>query len=567
MIQKSKIKLLFISLFAFTLFTTFAQNKNFDSLADEVNRISIYKKTEALRLLDSLYQMAHHGKDSTLLIARCLSEEAVLNLRQGISDSCLSYKIEKKLNRNNIQKQEKALFQFAMGTSLASEKKYGDAFHYLLDASENFKKLNEDRFTAQSLSFLGNICFIIGMWKLADYYYSEASTYANPELSIYYYIKLNHYSLMSYLNKDEAVNDALLLLLEVVERKELEELMPIFYLNIGAMFLNEAPEKALFYFSKLQNLDFDNPISMAILYSNMGKYYLNNNDLKHASIYYNKAQKIMEQNNTLNNLISLYYDISLVFERENRLDSALLYSRKHQELSQKLQSNTIAIEKHQKNITSILESSQKDLIISKQKIELGNRRFVFLVVIFSFVVVVVLLLVAIINLRKNQKTLELTTKINLQTLEKEAQKEILEANTREISSYSLLVSNKNEILNKIMRLCEQIINNKEDADKTVKKIIEIIKSNLSIDKEWENFKLHFEKVHPIFFEKLKQSCNELTEENLKTCAYIKIGMSNKQIAQLLNVAHNSIIISRYRIRKKLQLPDNEDLKTFLDNLQ
>jgi DNA-binding NarL/FixJ family response regulator len=567
MIQNSKIRLLFISLFVFTLFTPFAKNKSFDSLADEVNRISIYKKTEALRLLDSLYQMAYQGKDSTLLIARCLCEEAMLNLRQGISDSCLSNIIEKKLNRNNFNKQEKALLKFAMGTSLASEKKYGDAFQYLLDASENFKALNEDRFTAQSLSFLGNICYIIGMWKLADYYYSEASKFANPELSIYYYIKLNHYSLMSYLKKDEAINDALLLLLEVVERKNLEELMPIFYLNIGAMFLNEAPEKALFYFSKLQNLDFDNPISMAILYSNMGKYYLNSNDLKHASIYFNKAQKIMEQNNTLNNLIILYYDISLVFERENRLDSALYYSRKQQELSQELQSNTIAIERHQKNITSILESSQKDLIISKQKIELGNRRFIFLVVLFCFIVVVVSLLVAIINLRKNQKTLELTAKINLQTLEKEAQKEILEANTREISSYSLLVSNKNEILNKIMQLCEQIINNKEDADKTVKKINEIIKSNLSIDKEWENFKLHFEKVHPIFFEKLKQSCNELTEDNLRTCAYIKIGMSNKQIAQLLNVAHNSIIISRYRIRKKLQLPDNEDLKTFLDNLQ
>jgi len=566
MIKKNKLKFLFLIFFVITLCTTYSQNQNFDSLANEVNRISIYKKTEALELLQNLYQMAHQSNDSSLLIARCLCEEATLNLRQGISDTCLTYRIEKKLSKKKIRESEEALLKFALGTSLASEKKYGDAFPYLLDASENFKLLSEDSFTAQSLSFLGNICYIIGMWNLAEYYYSEASKYANPELSIYYYIKLNLYSLQSYIEKNDAVTDALFLLLEIVEKKNLEELMPIFYLNIGSMYLQEFPEKALFYFSKLENLDFDNPISMAILYSNMGSYYLRSGDYIHAFKYFKDAQKIMEQNNTLNNLASLYYDISLVFEYQNKLDSALYYARKFQQLSQTIYSNAIAIETHQKNITSVLEASQKDLIIAEQKIEIGNRRLIFVIVIFSSVAVVVLLLVALIYQRRNRKTIELKAKIDMQTLEKETHKEILEAQTREISSYSLLVSNKNEILNKIMQLCTHIINEKEDPYKTAKKINEVIKSNLSIDKEWENFKLHFEKVHPVFFERLKQSCNELTEDNLKMCAYIKIGMSNKQIAQLLNVAHSSIIVSRYRIKKKLQLPDNEDLKTFLDNL-
>jgi DNA-binding NarL/FixJ family response regulator len=51
------------------------------------------------------------------------------------------------------------------------------------------------------------------------------------------------------------------------------------------------------------------------------------------------------------------------------------------------------------------------------------------------------------------------------------------------------------------------------------------------------------------------------------CAYIKIGMTNKQIAQLLQVVPTSIITNRYRLKKKLQLSDEEDLENFIRNLQ
>ena len=78
--------------------------------------------------------------------------------------------------------------------------------------------------------------------------------------------------------------------------------------------------------------------------------------------------------------------------------------------------------------------------------------------------------------------------------------------------------------------------------------------------------MHFDKVHPHFFEKLKQHCNDLTEENLKMCAYIKMRMTTKQIAQLLQVIPNSIITNRYRIKKKLRLADDEELDGFIGAL-
>ena len=88
--------------------------------------------------------------------------------------------------------------------------------------------------------------------------------------------------------------------------------------------------------------------------------------------------------------------------------------------------------------------------------------------------------------------------------EKEKQKEVIAAKTREITSYSLLVSNKNNLLKQIKEINAQVVNNKANAEKNAAKIDEIIKNNLNIDEEWETFKMHFDKVHPNFFKKLKR---------------------------------------------------------------
>jgi hypothetical protein len=75
-----KIKqLIFLLLFFLPLLPLYAQNKKFDALANELNRISLYKKTKSLELLDRLYQMAYNSSDSSSLIDRCLYEESLLN--------------------------------------------------------------------------------------------------------------------------------------------------------------------------------------------------------------------------------------------------------------------------------------------------------------------------------------------------------------------------------------------------------------------------------------------------------------------------------------------------------
>ena len=563
-IKPSSILLLF---FAIAL-PAYCQNPTFDSLANELNRISIYKKTQSLEMLDNLYQMAYNSPDSSLCVARCLYEEAGLNQRQGIIDTSLKDRIKDRMAQEPLLLQEHALLQSALGLSLLTVGEFSEAFPFFLQALEKYKQLNNDRFTIGALNHLGVICYSIGLRSLAEYYFSEALT-INTNESFFNFITRTNLALTMEDSNKEAIIDSMFSLIEIAENKKYEGQLPILYLNVTTRLLHTNPEKAFACCTKMQSLDFDNDKHKSLMNANFGIYYLNEEDYPQTLKYFREAQTVIENNGDFKSLAAVYGYLSNTFEEQNVLDSALFYSRKHTDLTQKLNSNTIAIETHQKLITSYLEAAQKDLIIAKQENELKNRQFVFIIMISAAVILIILLFLLFVNQQKRRKASEnreLSVQLEHEQEIKKKQEELLDVKTREITSYSLLVSNKNNLLRQIRELTEHIFDNQENTVKNTAKIDEVIRDNLNIDDEWENFKMHFDKVHPHFFEKLKQRCSDLTEENLKMCAYIKIGMSNKQIAQLLNIAHTSVIVSHHRIKKKLQLPENEDIGRFVGRL-
>ncbi len=86
------------------------------------------------------------------------------------------------------------------------------------------------------------------------------------------------------------------------------------------------------------------------------------------------------------------------------------------------------------------------------------------------------------------------------------------------------------------------------------------------DNHWDEFSEHFVEVHPKFFERLSQMAPSLTEENLRMCAYIKMGVNNNEIAQYMNIQHGSVKKSQTRIKKKLQLQQERSLREFIKHL-
>ena len=576
--QKAKTYVLFLLLGFFAKVQIYPQSAAFDSLANEINKFSMVYKTKSLEMLSQLYQMANKEQDSQLGVARCLFEEAALNSCQGVVDTFLTNKIKHRLNRTHIPIQEQALLEAALGINLKNTGDYSQAFTVQNKALKKFKELDNRRFVVRSLSVLSDICRAVNMNSLREYYADEVFKYLEPEWFEYDFYKINNFMRLSATN--QLYLDSLIYVTEMAEKNNRTELLTMLYLNTGSRLLNYDQDKALFYLNKLQNFDFDNPKTKSILNAIMGHYYMLKKDYTTSLNYYNKALPLMESNRDYHNLALLYAYISFIYEERGNYKEALFYAQKQTEVFTLRLNNTEGIEVHQKLITNYLESSKKDLTIAQQTIQLKNKRFIIFVTVSGFTVFVILLFLLLINRQKKLKAIEnreLEAKLEHEKkaqqyekrqrqLEKEKQKEVLDAKTREITSYSLLVSNKNNLLQQIRELNTQAMNNKENNDKALAKIDEFIHSNLSVDEEWSNFKMHFDKVHPHFFKKLMKICPDLTEENLKMCAYVKMGMTTKQIAQLLNIADSSVIISRHRIKKKLNLEEKESLGNYINNL-
>lgn len=89
----------------------------------------------------------------------------------------------------------------------------------------------------------------------------------------------------------------------------------------------------------------------------------------------------------------------------------------------------------------------------------------------------------------------------------------------------------------------------------------------NVKNEWDIFSEHFVEVHPSFFKKLSEKAPELSEENLKMCAYIRMGISNNEIASYMNIQHGSVKRAQLRIKKKLGLPQNQTLRKYITELE
>ncbi|MCX6279938.1 MAG: triple tyrosine motif-containing protein [Bacteroidetes bacterium] len=149
-------------------------------------------------------------------------------------------------------------------------------------------------------------------------------------------------------------------------------------------------------------------------------------------------------------------------------------------------------------------------------------------------------------------------KLNLEMIHKE----------KELANSTMLIIQKNEILHKLRnelnKLKTRISDDhlKDDLNITVKKIGKEIDN----EKQWQVFNTHVEQVHEELFKKLKTQYSDLTPRELSLCAYLRMNISSKEIATLMNISARGVEISRYRIRKKLGLDRNANLTDFMMSL-
>ncbi len=161
-----------------------------------------------------------------------------------------------------------------------------------------------------------------------------------------------------------------------------------------------------------------------------------------------------------------------------------------------------------------------------------------------------------------ENELKMTNAANLK-LEKE-----IEAKEKEQKKIALNIIRKNEILSDLKAGIENLKSKSKgtlkysDLNSLKVSIIE----NLNIDKERKSFEKYIKEINNIFYQNLEKKYPDLTENEKKLCSLLRLKLSSKEIASILNITPKSVEVSRYRLRKKMNFKKNDKLSKELRKL-
>ncbi|MHA3787187.1 helix-turn-helix and ligand-binding sensor domain-containing protein [Flavobacterium hauense] len=156
-------------------------------------------------------------------------------------------------------------------------------------------------------------------------------------------------------------------------------------------------------------------------------------------------------------------------------------------------------------------------------------------------------------IEENNRLLEIKELENEQELMKVKNQQLeqdFESKNRELAVSTMNLIKKNELLSMIK---DDLKKTSEGNERSVKSVITTINKNINEDDTWDMFKEAFNNADKDFLKKVKNTHPLLTPNDLRLCAYLRLNLSSKEIAPLLNISVRSVEIKRYRLRKKMEL--------------
>jgi tetratricopeptide (TPR) repeat protein/DNA-binding CsgD family transcriptional regulator len=460
----------------------------------------------------------------------------------------------------------------ALGIAYSLNGDYLNSNKYLIEAYYHIQKSGDKKLMCSILSALGSNYFKLNDNKKALEYFSKAF-----ELSYDYRSKIitllnlgqTHANSNNYPEALQYLNEAL----KLAENEKNKLDIAITYNRLGELYYTKDDyNQSLVWFYKAFKMDIpDQFFEFKINSMNgiaRGYYYTHrfSSGIKIAE----KALAIAVSEKSIQYQVLMYHLLSCLYDSAGRPDQALYYFRQYVTLNDSLFDSK---KTEQINfLNTEFETTQKELRIAVLEKEAGfNRILTRVYFIIAGLVLLALFLIILSYRQKNRllifekKSLE-HEKIK-EALEKEQLKIKLFEKDREMLSKILQINQQKEALSYMLQEANKIL--KEDTlvevHNSVKQLNSNIAAKISLCDDWNQIKLHFDNVHPGFFSNLKSNSADLTPVDLKLCAYTKLNFSVKEISRLLNINHRSVIMARYRLKKKFNIPEEISFDHFIES--
>lgn len=170
------------------------------------------------------------------------------------------------------------------------------------------------------------------------------------------------------------------------------------------------------------------------------------------------------------------------------------------------------------------------------------------------------------SLHETEKSL-LNTELRYRELNNNKIKGELELKKKQLTSQTLRNIQKDQTLKRLVSEVNTVMKHSpENVQDKLRKVLRMMDQNTILEKDWDSFRLYFEEIHIGFNEKLKANFPGLTPQDLRHCALIRANLSTNETSTLLGISPESVKTSRYRLKKKLNLNQDQGLLDFLISL-
>jgi hypothetical protein len=157
---------------------------------------------------------------------------------------------------------------------------------------------------------------------------------------------------------------------------------------------------------------------------------------------------------------------------------------------------------------------------------------------------------------------------HLRTMNERLQNEI-DAKNAELLTQASFIIRKNELMLQLKEMVENISekNTQKSMIPLYQKMSRQLSNGLDAEEDWKMFMIQFEQKHSSFFKRLKEKHPELTSNDLRLCACLKLNLDTKEIASLMNLSVRAVENNRYRLRKKIDLKPNQILNDYFIEME
>ncbi len=344
--------------------------------------------------------------------------------------------------------------------------------------------------------------------------------------------------------------------------------LPKAYEKLGnaSLGLNQPDSALVFFLSMEQSLDktdalYNGPnvLDDTAVQLGLGKSWIALGEIEKGKSALESALSLARENDLVDVIKEAAEELSLVSEKEGNYTESLQYFKMFKSASDSVLSEEKLRELSLKEAEFEFEEQARMQELEVQRLQ--QKEKVQQVIIVSLTLVAILI-IALILLMFRLKSI----KARKVELENEKLESNLEYKNRELASYVLHMMKKNELmLHLVPNLKKALRNSPKTQNGELKSILKDIEIN-SKEVGWDEFELRFKEVHSEFYEKLLREFPSLTNNEQRLCAFLKMKMTTKEISSITFQSVHSINVARSRMKKKMEINDNERLVHFLTTL-